>query len=43
MNPVFTPVMDGDKITDVKVDYPDDYTGQMMNYGRNYSFLPTYN
>ena len=42
MNPVFTPVRDGDKITDVKVDYPDDYTGQMMNYGRNYSFLPTY-
>ena len=43
MNPVFTPVMDGDKITDVKVEYPQDYTGQMMNYGKNYSFLPTYN
>jgi dipeptidyl-peptidase-3 len=43
MNPVFTPVMDGDKITDIKVSYPDDYNGQMMNYGKNYSFLPTYN
>ena len=43
MNPIFTPVMDGDKIADIKVEYPDDYTGQMMNYSRNYSFLPTYN
>ena len=43
MNPVFTPVMVGDKITDIKVSYPDDYNGQMMNYGKNYSFLPTYN
>jgi len=43
MNPVFTPVKDGDKITDIKIEYPQDYTGQMMNYSRNYSFLPTYN
>lgn len=43
INPVFTPVMNGGKITDIKVEYPDDYSGQMMNYGRNYSFLPTYN
>ena len=43
MNPIFTPVMEGDRITDIKIEYPDDYTGQMMNYGKNYSFLPTYN
>jgi dipeptidyl-peptidase-3 len=43
INPVFVPVMDGDKIVDVKVEYPDDYTGQMLDYSKNHSFLPTYN
>jgi hypothetical protein len=26
-----------------KLEYPQDYTGLMMNYSRNYSFVPTYN
>ena len=28
---------------DVKVEYPKDFTEQMLVYGREYSFLPTYN
>lgn len=43
INPVFVPVTKNDKIVDVKVEYPDDYTGQMMDYSKNHSFLPTFN
>lgn len=43
MNPVLKPVMEGDKIVDVKVEYPDNYEKQMMEYSKNFSFLPTYN
>ena len=35
-------VKDG-KITDVEIEYPRDYTNQMMEYGKKYSFLPTIN
>ena len=28
------------EITDVIVEYPDDFTLQMLNYAKNYSFLP---
>ena len=31
------------KITDIKVEYPDDYTKQMLEYSKNYSFLPIIN
>jgi len=37
------PVMDGDKITDVKVEYPTDFVKQMMEYAKDYSFLPNVN
>ncbi len=37
------PEMKGDKIVDVKIEYPDDLTTQMMEYAEKYSFLPTYN
>lgn len=40
INPEYTLVMDGEKITDVKIAYPDDFTTQMLNYSKNYSFLP---
>ena len=43
INPVFVPVMENDKIVDVKLEYPDDYSAQMMGYSKNHSFLPTYN
>jgi dipeptidyl-peptidase-3 len=43
INPRLVPVMEGDKIVDVKVEYPDDFTNQMLDYGKNYSFLPVIN
>jgi dipeptidyl-peptidase-3 len=43
INPVLVPVYEGDDIVDVTIEYPDDYTGQMMKYSKEYSYLPTYN
>ena len=44
VNPILVPVYDvNGKITDVTVEYTDDYMGQMMFYGKNYSFLPVKN
>lgn len=41
VNPYLTPRYDpSGKITDIVVEYTDDYLGQMMYYGKNYSFLP---
>ena len=43
VNPVMTPVTDKNgKITDVKIEYCSDFLGQMMEYGRKYSFLPAW-
>ena len=40
VNPVLIPVFDKTgEITDVKVEYTDDYLGQMLYFGKNYSFL----
>ncbi len=40
VNPNLVPEMDKTgEIIDVKVEYVDDYLGQMLNYGKNYSFL----
>jgi dipeptidyl-peptidase-3 len=43
INPMLVPVMNGDEIIDVKIEYPDDFTKQMLFYAKEYSFLPTYN
>jgi dipeptidyl-peptidase-3 len=43
MNPIYKPVMDGNKIVDIKIEYPDNYMEQMLFYSKEYSFLPTYN
>jgi dipeptidyl-peptidase III len=43
LNPKLVPVMEGGEIADVKIEYPEDFTGQMLYYAREYSFLPTYN
>jgi dipeptidyl-peptidase-3 len=43
INPKLVPVMQGDKIVDVKVEYPADFTEQMMFYAKEYSLLPTTN
>jgi len=41
--PQLVPVMEGDAIVDVKVEYPMDFTQQMLFFGREYSFLPNEN
>jgi dipeptidyl-peptidase-3 len=40
INPVFSLVMKSDTIEDVKIDYPEDFTEQMLFYSKNFSFLP---
>jgi dipeptidyl-peptidase-3 len=37
------PVMDGDKVIDVKIEYPSDFVQQMLYYGKKYAFLPVEN
>jgi dipeptidyl-peptidase-3 len=43
IQPRLVAVMDGDKITDVNVEYPKSFVEQMLEYGKNYSFLPNKN
>lgn len=43
IQPKLVAVYEGDKIVDVKVEYPKDFTEQMLEYGKNYSFLPVNN
>jgi dipeptidyl-peptidase III len=41
INPYLLPVRDDNgKITDIRVEYTEDYLGQMICYGNDYSFLP---
>jgi len=39
IQPKLVPVMDGDEIVDVSIEYPTDFTAQMLDYGERYSFL----
>ena len=40
INPELEPILDANgEITDIKVNYPDDFTKQMMDYADKYSFL----
>ena len=43
IQPVLVPVMDGENIRDVKIEYPTNFFDQMMKYGKNDSFLPVHN
>jgi len=43
INPDYHPVYEDDKIVDVNISYPMDFTEQMLEYGEKYSFLPTKN
>jgi dipeptidyl-peptidase-3 len=43
IQPKLVPVMDGDKITDVIIEYPQNFSDQMIEYGKKYSFLPVIN
>lgn len=38
--PKLVAVMDGEEITDVTLTYPESWVEQMLEYGREYSFLP---
>ncbi|MCC7050843.1 MAG: dihydrofolate reductase, partial [Bacteroidia bacterium] len=43
IQPKLTPVKQGDKIVDVKIEYPEDFTEQMQYYNKTYNFLPIEN
>jgi dipeptidyl-peptidase-3 len=40
IQPKLVPVMKGTEIVDVKIEYPADFAGQMIELGKNHSFLP---
>lgn len=43
IQPKLVAVKEGDKVVDVKVEYPESFFKQMMEYGKNYSYLPVHN
>ena len=43
IQPRLVPVMEGDEITDIKLEYPASFFRQMMDYGKKYSLLPVMN
>lgn len=44
MQPDLVPVTGADgEITDIRVEYPSDFLGQMLQYGEHHSFLPDQN
>ncbi len=43
INPVLKPVIENGNIADVVIEYPEDFTQQMLYYAENYSFLPVKN
>ena len=43
VQPTLTAVEENGEITDVKITYTNDFYGQMLEYGKEYSFLPAIN
>lgn len=43
IQPRLVPVMSGENITDVKIEYPESFYQQMMEFAKKYSFLPVMN
>jgi dipeptidyl-peptidase-3 len=43
IGPRLVPVHDGEAIVDVRIEYPDDFAAQMLEYADRYSCLPTWN
>jgi dipeptidyl-peptidase-3 len=43
IQPELVPVLEGDQIVDVRIEYPEDFAAQELRYAAKYSFLPTYN
>jgi dipeptidyl-peptidase-3 len=42
LNPRLVPVEQGGEIVDIRIEYPADFTAQMLEYADRYSFLPTW-
>ena len=40
INPVLIPVIEEDEIKDVNITFPQDFKAQMLDYSKNFSFLP---
>ena len=43
IQPRLLAVMNGEKITDVRIEYPQSFFEQMLEYGKKYAFLPLKN
>lgn len=43
IQPKLVPIMEGDKITDVKVEYPNDFLNNQLELGKQYGILPVKN
>lgn len=43
MGPRLVPVRSGEDIVDVRIEYPDDFAAQMLEYADRYAFLPAWN
>jgi dipeptidyl-peptidase-3 len=43
MGPRLVPELRGDEIVDVRIEYPEDFTAQMLEYADRYAFLPAWN
>ena len=39
VNPILIPVVKNGKISDIKIEYPESYSSQMLFYSKMYSFL----
>lgn len=42
MGPKLVPVKRGEEIVDVRIEYPEDFTAQMLEYADRYAYLPTW-
>lgn len=43
IQPKLVPIMEGDKLMDIKIEYPKNFVDQMLEFGKSYSLLPAYN
>jgi len=43
INPKYVPVVENGEVVDIKIEYQDNYAEQMLEYSKNYSYLPNYN
>ena len=43
INPKLIPTYEGDELVDVNIQYNAEFEEQMLDYGKNYGFLPHYN